>query len=129
MENNWEKIDAVQRMQEYILAHYNEPITLQDLAAAAMYSPWHALRAFSEMIGKTPFEYLRWVRLTAAAKKLRDTDMSVLDIALESAFGSHEGFTKAFFTYFCYLTPKLPPADAAYKAIHLLSHPSLLPIS
>ncbi len=96
MENNWEKIEAVQRMQEYILAHYQEEITLQDLARAALYSPWHALRAFTELIGRTPFEYLRWVRLTEAARKLRETNKSVLDIALESAFGSHEGFTKAF---------------------------------
>lgn len=96
MDENWEKINAVQRMQDYIMAHYQEEITLQDLAKAAMYSPWHALRAFSKAIGKTPFEYLRIVRLSVAAKKLRDTNRSVLDIALESAFGSHEGFTKAF---------------------------------
>ncbi|MEA4816380.1 MAG: AraC family transcriptional regulator [Lachnospiraceae bacterium] len=96
MVENWGKINAVQRMQDYIMAHYQEEITLQDLAKAAMYSPWYALRAFSEAIGKTPFEYLRMVRLSVGAKKLRDTNMSVLDIALESAFGSHEGFTKAF---------------------------------
>ena len=96
MVDGWEKINAVQRMQDYILAHYQEEITLQDLAKAAMYSPWHALRAFSELIGKTPFEYLRMVRLSVAAKKLRDTNISVLNIALESAFSSHEGFTKAF---------------------------------
>ncbi|NLI54580.1 MAG: AraC family transcriptional regulator [Clostridiales bacterium] len=96
MTNNQEKTSAVRRMQEYIMAHYQEEITLPDLAKAAMYSPWHALRAFSELVGRTPFEYLRAVRLSAAAKKLRDTDMSVLDVALESTFGSHEGFTKAF---------------------------------
>lgn len=93
---NREKVDAVRRMQDYIMAHYQEEITLRDLANAARYSPWHALRAFSELVGKTPFEYLRTVRLSEAAKKLRDTEKSVLDIALESAFGSHEGFTKAF---------------------------------
>lgn len=96
MTDNREKTNAVRRMQEYIMAHYQEEITLPDLAKAAAYSPWHALRAFSELTGKTPFEYIRAVRLSAAARKLRDTDMSVLDIALESAFGSHEGFTKAF---------------------------------
>lgn len=96
MNENMEKICAVDRMQEYIMAHHGEEITLEQLAGAALYSPWHALRAFSELTGKTPFEYLRSVRLTAAAKKLRDTDSSVLDIALEAAFGSHEGFTKAF---------------------------------
>lgn len=96
MNQNMEKIMAVQRMQEYIMAHYREDITLEQLAKAAMYSPWHAIRAFSELTGKTPFEYLRAVRLTEAAKKLRDTDRSVLDIALEATFGSHEGFIKAF---------------------------------
>ena len=109
MEKNWEKINAVQRMQDYIMAHYQEEITLRDLAAAARYSPWHALRSFSELIGKTPFEYLRMVRLSTAAKKLRDTDRSVLDIALESAFGSHEGFTKAFSHQFA-----IPPRE--YRA-------------
>lgn len=96
MTNQEEKARAVRRMQEYIMAHYQEEVTLPDLAKAALYSPWHALRAFSELVGKTPFDYLRAVRLSAAAKKLRDTNMSVLDVALESAFGSHEGFTKAF---------------------------------
>lgn len=96
MTNNEEKTNAVRRMQEYIMAHYQEEITLPDLAKVALYSPWHALRAFSELVGRTPFDYLRAVRLSAAARKLRDTDMSVLDVALESAFGSHEGFTKAF---------------------------------
>lgn len=83
-------------MQEYIMAHHGEEITLEQLACAALYSPWHALRAFSEFTGNTPFEYLRSVRLTHAAKKLRDTDQSVLNIALEAAFDSHEGFTRAF---------------------------------
>ena len=78
------------------MAHHQEEITLPDLAKAALYSPWHALRAFAELTGKTPFDYLRAVRLSEAAKKLRDTEMSVLDVALEAAFGSHEGFTKAF---------------------------------
>jgi len=57
--NNLEKIDAVQRMQDYIMQHYQENISLQDLADAAMYSPWQALRVFSEIAGKTPFAYIR----------------------------------------------------------------------
>lgn len=105
MAQNWEKINAVQRMQDYIVSHYQEDITLKDLAAAAAYSPWHALRAFRELVGKTPFEYIRSIRLSMAAKELRDTNKSVLDIALESAFGSHEGFTKAFSREFA-ITPR-----------------------
>lgn len=96
MNGDWDKIDAVQRMQDYILKHHREEITLRALAKAAAYSPWQALRAFSLLTGKTPFAYIRDVRLSEAAMALRDTSRSVLDVALDAAFGSHEGFTKAF---------------------------------
>lgn len=96
MNGDWDRIDAVQRMQDYILAHRREEITLRDLAKAAAYSPWQALRAFSLLTGKTPFAYIRDLRLSEAAMALRDTPRSVLDVALDAAFGSHEGFTKAF---------------------------------
>jgi len=113
MNNNWEKINAVQRMQDYIMQNYQEDISLQDLSDVAAYSPWQALRIFSEITGKTPFAYIRDIRLSEAAKKLRDSKLSVLDIALSLAFGSHEGFTKAFSRQFG-LSPKqyrkeLPP--------------------
>ena len=96
MNRDWDRIDAVQRMQDYILKHFREEIALKDLARAACYSPWQALRAFGLLTGKTPFAYLREVRLSEAARALRDTRKSVLDVALDAAFGSHEGFTKAF---------------------------------
>jgi AraC-like DNA-binding protein len=105
MEEKRETIEAVLRMQDYIMAHYHEEISLEALAKSALYSPWHSLRAFTELVGKTPFEYIRAVRLSEAAKKIRDSNKSILDIALESAFGTHEGFTKAFTKQFG-ITPR-----------------------
>jgi len=93
---NREKIDAVRRMQDYIAQYYQTTLTLQDLADAAGYSQWQALRIFREITGQTPFTYIRDIRLAEATQKLRDKNLSVLDIALSLAFGSHEGFTKAF---------------------------------
>ena len=40
------RVEAVQRMQDYIAAHLTEAITLADLARAAFYSPWYAARLF-----------------------------------------------------------------------------------
>ncbi|MEA4847748.1 MAG: helix-turn-helix domain-containing protein, partial [Clostridiaceae bacterium] len=64
---SWEKIKAVQRMQTYIEDHLTESITLNMLAKAAGYSPWHSERVFKELIGKTPFDYIRALRLSRAA--------------------------------------------------------------
>ena len=91
-----EIIEAVRRMQAYIEEHILEPITLKQLSEAAGYSPWHSDRLFKELLGKTPFEYVRSLRLSRAALKLRDGSPKIIDVAFDFVFDSHEGFTKAF---------------------------------
>ncbi len=111
---NWEKINAVARMQIYIENHLNQSISLGMLASEAGYSPWHSTRIFKELTGKTPFEYIRALRLSKAAIILRDEEVRILDVALDFVFDSHEGFTRAFSKqfgmnprYYCKNTPPL----------------------
>jgi len=92
----WDKINAVDRMQAYVISHIHEEITMQALSDAAGYSRWHSLRIFKELLGMTPFEFIRAVKLTKAAEMLRDTSKSVIDVAVETGFDSHDGFTRAF---------------------------------
>ena len=92
----WEVIHAVQRMQDYIEGHITEPITLNQLARSAGYSQWHSERLFKDLTGKTPFDYVRALRLSKAAMKLRDEKLRIIDVAFDFVFDSHEGFTKAF---------------------------------
>ena len=94
--DRWDNINAVQRMQAFIEAHLHEPITLHRLAQAAGYSPWHAARIFKTLLGMSPFEYIRAVRLSRAAVRLRDEDVKIVDVAFDFVFDSHEGFTRGF---------------------------------
>mgnify|MGYP000920932363 FL=1 len=94
--DRWDIVDSVQRMQDYIEEHIQDPITLSDLARAAGYSQWHAARVFKELTGKAPFEYVRALRLTKAALLLRDEQPRIVDVAFDFVFASHEGFTRAF---------------------------------
>lgn len=91
-----EKVSVVARMQRYIDEHIYERITLLDLSKHVSYSPFYCARMFKELLGKAPFEYIRALRLTKAALKLRDADVRVLDVAMDFVFDSHEGFTRAF---------------------------------
>jgi len=92
-------------MQDYIEEHLTDPITLHMLANAAGYSPWHSARLFKELTGKAPFDYIRALRLSQAAVRLRDEDVKVVDVAFDFVFDSHEGFTRAFSREFG-MTPK-----------------------
>jgi AraC family transcriptional regulator len=103
--DNWDNINAVQRMQSYIETHLTEPITLHMLGEAAGYSPWHAAKVFKALTGKSPFEYIRAVRLSRAAVRLRDEEVKIVDVAFDFVFDSHEGFTRAFSKQFG-LTPQ-----------------------
>jgi len=97
----WEKINAAQRMQDYIHQHYNNNITLEEICKVSMFSKWHSFRIFKEIFNRTPFEYIRALRLTNAARKIKnEADVNILNVALDVGFTSHEGFTKAFQRYF-----------------------------
>ena len=91
-----DNVEAVQRMQDYINEHILENITLSMLAKISGYSAWHAARIFKELVGKTPFDYIRDIRLSKAAIELRDGKSKVVHVALDFVFDSHEGFTRAF---------------------------------
>ena len=95
MENR-DRIQAVQRMQDCIDQHLMEPISLYMLAQAAGYSPFHSARIFKEITGKTPFDYIRALRLSKAANRLREGGARVTDVAFDFVFESHEGFTRSF---------------------------------
>lgn len=110
--------EAVARMQSYIEAHIDEPITLQDLARTAGYSPWHCARIFGEITGKTPFAYIRALRLSQAALLLRDGRKKVSDVAFDFVFDSHEGFTRAFTRAFG-VTPKTYSENAPPIALFM----------
>ena len=90
-----DKVKAVSRMQRYIIENLDE-LTLDDMSAAAGYSKYYAIRIFKETTGKTPYEYIRALRLTKAAGELRDGNGKVIDAAFSSGFDSHDGFTRAF---------------------------------
>ena len=95
-----EHLEAVKRMQDYIAQHLHEDITLADLARASMFSPWYSHRLFAQMTGRTPAEYIRKLRLSKSALKLRDGSGRIADIAFEMGFGSVDGYQRAFFREF-----------------------------
>lgn len=105
---------AVMRMLSYIEEHLDDPITQSALSSAAAYSPWHAQRLFKEATGCAPFSYIRSRRLASAAHALGTSDRSIVDVAFEFVFDSHEGFTRAFTKQFGMNPSAFRKALAAY---------------
>lgn len=95
-----QQIRAVQRMQDYIEEHLYEEITPADLAQSSLYSPWYSYRLFVRLLGITPADYIRRLRLSQSALRLRDEPVRVTDVAFEAGFSSVDGYQRAFFREF-----------------------------
>lgn len=91
-----DRIEAVQRMQDYIEKHLREEISAVDLARAAGFSPWYARRLFALFTGLAPSDYIRRLRLRNSALRLRDENCRITDVAFDMGFGSVDGYTRAF---------------------------------
>lgn len=95
-----EQIIAVQRMQDYIEAHLSENITLAELAKVSLYSPWYSHKLFTRWLNITPSDYIRRLRLSKSALRLRDERVRIIDAALDTGFNSVDGYQRAFFREF-----------------------------
>lgn len=80
----------------YIESHFNEAISLVDIATVAGVSRFHMLRAFSVVTGHSILAYIRGRRLTESARKLACGAPDILSVTLEAGYNSHEAFTRAF---------------------------------
>lgn len=95
-----QQIEAVRRMQDYIDKHLCEDITPADLSGAAMYSPWYSYRLFVKWLNITPSDYIRRLRLSKSALRLRDERVRVIDVAFDAGFSSVDGYQRAFLREF-----------------------------
>ena len=84
------------RMMTYIEEHLTEKIELADIAEHVGISRTYASAVFKEELGITISEFILKERLLEAKRMLRDSDMTVANIADRLAFCSQSYFTKNF---------------------------------
>ncbi|GAA6391642.1 MAG: AraC family transcriptional regulator [Megasphaera sp.] len=95
---------VVQRIISYIGQHYQEKITLQDIAGHASYAESECCRIFKKFTGDSIFSYLRAFRLEQSTYLLTRSTISVSDIAYTCGFSSTSYYIEAFRKQFS-LTP------------------------
>lgn len=94
----WQKqIQTIVDEIDQCIQHYeDEALTLQRLSDKLGYSEFYTTRKFKEISGMQFRDYLRHRKLAFALKEVRDSEKSLLQIAIDYGFSSHEAFTRAF---------------------------------
>ncbi len=90
-------LEAVVTAQAFIKKHYHDDkFCVKAVCNSVGYSRRQLDRLFKKYLQITLFEYINAVVLSNSAEKLLNTNSSVIDVALESHYDSHEGYTRSF---------------------------------
>lgn len=87
---------AVLRALARVVEGLDDALDLDALARSAALSPLHFHRVFRGMVGETPLELHRRLRLERAAQRLARSDAPITEIAFHAGYETHESFTRAF---------------------------------
>ncbi len=92
----------VRRAEEYIVANWDKPITIEDLARETSSSARSLFRQFGRSRGQSPMAFLKEVRLRHARDLLERTEsnLSVTETALACGFGNLGHFAGDYFKRF-----------------------------
>jgi AraC-like DNA-binding protein len=88
--------EIINNAVDYMRNHYDQPLGLSDIASAVHLSPFHFSRIFKGHTSTSPHEYLIRYRIDRSKRLLRDTDMSINEIALAVGFTNANNYIRDF---------------------------------
>jgi AraC family L-rhamnose operon regulatory protein RhaS len=86
----------VQMLIAGLPASCDQPWTLAGMAEACGIQRTQLGKLFQKLTGGTPMEYLFRIRMERAKTLLRETDMKIIDIALDCGYGTSQYFANTF---------------------------------
>lgn len=87
---------SIWKAQVYIQEHLDQKLSLEQIAKAASFSPFHFHRIFRAATGESLNCYIRRLRMEKAAGRLKYTEDRVTDIGLDSGYQTPASFSRAF---------------------------------
>ncbi len=88
--------EKIQRICEFVTQHFREEIDAAAIANSANLHPKYAMSVFKKSTGVTLSQYVQLLRLSYAQSLLLREGDNVLQVAMDSGFGSLSQFNKAF---------------------------------
>ncbi len=96
-----ENQDRILEVVRYIEQNLDKNLTLEMLAEIACFSPFHFQRIFKSIVGESPKQLIKRLRLEAAAHIITlSPQKSIFEVALSVGFSSLEAFSRAFKDYY-----------------------------
>lgn len=89
-------LEKMKIILKYIENHYDEKITIEDVAQACGFSQSHFMKFFKSVFGRPFIDYLKEYRLIMASRLLLTSSATILEIAEKTGFDSLSYFNRSF---------------------------------
>ncbi|MEE9394059.1 MAG: AraC family transcriptional regulator [Planctomycetota bacterium] len=90
-------VERVNRAIDYILRNLSQALRLEDVAAVALFSPFHFHRVFKSLVGETLNQFVGRVRLERALFMMsHQRSLSLTEVAHSCGFASSSDFSRSF---------------------------------
>ncbi|MBD2103530.1 AraC family transcriptional regulator [Leptolyngbya sp. FACHB-261] len=90
------ELTAVEKVRNYLEAHYAADVSIDELAQLANLSPYYLIRTFHHSVGIPPHAYQRQIRVLRAKQALRTSRQSISEVALTNGFFDQSHFNRLF---------------------------------
>ena len=90
------KLKLIKKVVKYIKRHYDEDLTVERISEECGYSRFYVSKTFKEITGFTVVWYINAARIEKAKSLIKNGDLSMSEIALQSGFGNQSYFGKVF---------------------------------
>ncbi|MGI3130375.1 helix-turn-helix domain-containing protein [Halopseudomonas pachastrellae] len=87
--------EELQRLETYVLANLDRPLSVASLAAQVCVSSSHFHALYRQATGMTPHQHVLALRVREAAHLLRDSALPVAEVASRCGFSSQSALTHA----------------------------------
>ena len=91
-----ENMDLTYRLVQYIMEHFQEPLTLEELAKKLHVNKYYLSHTFSARLQMSFREYLNRIRLEYAMQLIRTTGKPLTEIWEDAGFESQRSFNRVF---------------------------------
>lgn len=88
--------EIIYRIHEYLLEHLADRVTIEDLSKQFLMNPTTLKKVFKNVYGTSLAAHIKQHRMEHAANLLKETDMTIAQIALAVGYESQSRFTAAF---------------------------------
>jgi len=88
--------NPVSAVLEYVRSHLSEPLTVADMADLVRLSPSAFAHLFRDVTGRSPYQFVKEMRLDRARELLVDGDFTVARISKEVGYASVSHFISEF---------------------------------